>query len=408
MLKQDTLEVCQRKAPPLLRSSGSSLRHNGVVMSAMIFLVALNLRPALTSVGPLLPVFGPELGLGESLQGLLGSLPIFAFAAVSPFVYLLTKRVGMDRSVFITLMLLAIGLIVRSYVGLPGLWAGTVIVGLAIGIGNVLVPTIVKRDFSTRVSKATGLYSACITVAASIASAVAVPMSGWIGWQASLAVWAALAIVIALLWLPRTRSGVEADADQGNATAFPSVWRQPVAWYAAIFMGLQSTGFYFMITWLPTIEVASGTGKEQAGLHLFAYQIVGIGAALAAPLLMRRGNSQTLATVVTSIPMLVALSGILVLPELSLLWVLVAGLGSGGSLAVALSIIGLRGRTDLETTKLSGMAQSFGYLLAALGPLLAGVLTDVTGGWNAALIAMIGVSAVQLLIAAPAGRGRKT
>lgn len=377
------------------------------VVTAMVFLVALNLRPALTSVGPLLPVFAPELGLNESAQGVLGGLPVLAFAAISPFVYLMTRRIGMDRAVFATLMLLATGLLIRSYLGLSGMWAGTVIIGCAIGIGNVLVPTLVKRDYRTRVSKATGVYSACITVAASVASAVAVPMSEWFGWQNALALWAIPVVIVALLWLPRTRVDAGADDDGRLAVRPRSVWRQSVAWYAAIFMGLQSTTFYFMITWLPTIEIASGVGKQQAGMHLFAYQIVGIASALSAPLLMRRQNSQVEATVITSIPMLLGLLGLLLAPQAGLIWAIFAGLGSGGSLAVALSLIGLRGRTNLETTKMSGMVQCFGYLMAALGPMLAGVLADTTGGWTAALVAMVVVCLLQLIVAVPAGRGRR-
>src|SRR5690625_7449406 len=155
------------------------------VLVALVFLVALNLRPALTSVGPLLPRIGEDLGLNEGMLGLLAALPLLAFALISPLVQHPARRFGMERSLLAALLLLAAGTVIRSYTGNAGLWAGTMIVGCAIAVGNVLVPTLVKRDYAGHVSLATGIYSACITVAASIASVVAVPLAGSYGWLRS-------------------------------------------------------------------------------------------------------------------------------------------------------------------------------------------------------------------------------
>src|SRR5699024_8664489 len=158
------------------------------------------------------------------------------------------------------------------------------IVGCAIAVGNVLVPTLVKRDYAGHVSLAPGIYSACITVAASIASVVAVALAGNAGWRGTLPVWAILALVVALLSLPRGRAGKAGESASAAADdPVVSVWQQPSAWVVAAFRGLQSTTVYVMITWLPTIERSTGVAAEQAGLHLFLYQLVGLVGGLAIP-----------------------------------------------------------------------------------------------------------------------------
>ncbi|SES44621.1 hypothetical protein [Lentzea albida] len=183
-----------------------------------------------------------------------------------------------------------------------------------------------------------------------------------------------------MLWLPRAWTGrpaVESTSDENRPSA--SVWRQPAAWLVTAFMGLQSTTFYVMVTWLPTVEMSSGVPAAQAGVHLFVYQIVGVA-------------------------MVVGAAGLLLLPSWSIVWAVVAGLGTGASLVVALTLISLRGRGRQGTTQLSGMAQSLGYLLAALGPVLAGLLAEHTGSWTASLLLVGVLAVVQVVVAAAAGR----
>jgi CP family cyanate transporter-like MFS transporter len=370
--------------------------------AAAIFLVALCLRPAITAVGPLLPQISADAGLGEAAQGLLGALPLLAFALVSPQVHRLSGRVGMERAVLLALLALAAGTVARSYTGTAGLWAGTVVIGCAIAVGNVLVPAIVKRDFASNVSRATGFYTAFITVAASTASAVAVPIADAVDWRLSLAVWALLALVVALAWAPRARPAPAVEESLPGVGA--AVWRQPRAWLITAFMGLQSTCFYVLVTWLPTIEISHGVSQRTAGLHLFLFQGMGILGGLAVPLLLRDPATRALGAVAASLPVVVAMAGLLALPGLAVLWAAVAGLGQGASLVAALTLISFGGRTQSETTRLSGMAQSFGYLLAAAGPVAAGVLAERTGAWEATLVMIIGLGVLQTAAGVAAGR----
>jgi CP family cyanate transporter-like MFS transporter len=372
--------------------------------AATVFLVALCLRPAITAVGPLLPQISADVGLGEAAQGLLGALPLLAFAFVSPQVHRLSGRLGMERAVLLALLVLAAGTVARSYTGTAGLWAGTLVIGCAIAVGNVLVPAIVKRDFAANVSRATGFYTAFITIAASTASAVAVPVADAVDWRLSLALWAVPALVVAAVWAPR--AGPAPVAEVGVPGGGAVVWRQPRAWLITAFMGLQSTCFYVLVTWLPTIEIGHGVSERTAGLHLFLFQGMGILGGLAVPLLLRDPRTRALGAIAASLPVVVAMAGLLAAPGLAVLWAAIAGLGQGASLVAALTLISFGGRTPSETTRLSGMAQSFGYLLAAAGPVAAGVLAERTGAWEATLVMIIGLGVLQTAAGAAAGRER--
>lgn len=384
------------------------MTRRSALLAATVFAVATCLRPAITAVGPVLTRIGEDLGLGESALGLLGALPLLAFAAVSPLVHRLSGRIGVERAILVSLVILAAGILVRSYTGSAGLWIGTIVLGSAIAVGNVLVPVLVRRDYPSNVSRATGVYTACLTLAAGTASAIAVPLSDAVDWRFALAIWAGLALVISLVWLPRVAAAPTARTLPAYRDANPvSVWRQPMAWGLTAFMGLQSTTFYIMVTWLPTIETAAGVEPTVAGVHMFVFQGVGILAGLAIPSLMQHPTDQRAGVVVASAPMVIASAGFVFAPGLMLLWVVIAGLGQGAAFVAALSLVSLRGRNHHETTKLSGMTQSVGYLLAATGPVLTGSLAESTGRWYVSLVVLGALSVLQLAVAAIVGRDRK-
>jgi MFS transporter, CP family, cyanate transporter len=384
-------------------------RRQATLVTATVFLVALSLRPALTAVGPVLPRIGADEQLGEGALGLLGTLPLLAFAAASPVVHRLSRRHGMERAVFVSLLILAASSVVRSYTGQVGLWAGTVLIGASIAVGNVLVPVIIKRDYAGHVSRATGVYTAFITGGAAMASIVAVPIADAVDWRLSLAIWGGLAVLIAAIWLPRTLSPAPLPPPiTSDDAARVSVWRQPMAWLVTGFMGLQSTSFYLLVNWLPTIEISTGISERTTGVHLFLFQVFGLIGGLSIPRLMKHPTSQRAGAVTASIPILVALLGLLLAPGLALVWAIVAGLGQGAALVAALTLISIRGRTHHETTQLSGMAQAVGYLLAAGGPVLAGFLTEHTGSWDTTLIVFAALSLVQITLGVAAGRDTRT
>jgi len=410
---------------------GDPVRTRGRVVLAVVgvLLVAACLRPAITSVGPVLDRVGAANGLGPGAEGLLAALPLLAFAAVSPLTHRLGARLGMDRTVLGALALLIIAILLRSSGGSVLLWIGTLLIGIAIAINNVLVPAVVKRDFASRIAAMTGAYTAIMNTFAAIASGIAVPLAAFDlgrdhgrdlggaagGWRTSLGIWALLAAIGLIFWAVRMRRA--GDVGHGRITStvvstidpsgpHHSIWRSPLAWQVTLTMGLQSTVFYTMVNWLPSIEADAGVAPATAGLHLFLYQAIGILAALIASALMSRTADQRLIASMINIPILIAFAGMLIMPQLLTVWAVLAGLTSGGSITVALALIGLRTRLPADTARLSGMAQGVGYLLAAGGPVAAGWLRGTTGSWTAVIVMLIVVTLVQSAVAFLAGRNR--
>lgn len=385
-----------------------------VVLGLSLLVVAANLRPTLTALGPVLSLVAADTGLGPAALGLLGSVPLLAFAAVSPLVQLLSRRWGPDHTVFAATILMLVATVVRS---LPGptvsLWAGTIALGTGIAVCNVLVPSLVKRDFGREVPLMTGAYTAVLSGSAALASGLALPVAQLTGWRTGIGIWVGVGVLAVLAWLPRLRghrrdepgpADVPVDLPAAARTAGVSMWRSPLAWQVTLFMGTQAIFFYLLITWLPSIEVARGVSPVRAGWDLFLVQILGIAGGLGVSLGMRGRRDHRLVGVVVSLVMIVSVLGLLLLPALGTLWLVLAGLSSGASLVVALSFVAERSRTSTDATRLSGMVQSIGYLLAIVGPIGAGALYEATGTWGSTLVGLACVAAVQLVVSLFAGR----
>ena len=367
---------------------------------AGIAVAAMCMRTPLTAIGPVLERIGADTGLSKTLLGLLSALPLLAFAAVSPLVHGPTRRIGIERTVVWALVVLAAGVALRSGPGLPPLWAGTALVGAGIAVCNVLVPVVVRRDHPARVALMTGVYSAAMGSAAAVASGVSLPLSHLPGgWRWSLGIWAVPAVVAAAVWTRRRAPEVPAapattPRPAPAGTGRGPVWRSAVAWQLTAVMGLQSTSFYVMVAWLPSIATSRGASGTLGGWYLFAFQLVGIASGLVLPAVLHRAGTP-LTGVMVSAPMVAACAGLVAAPGLLPLWVVLAGTSSGASLVYALTRISLTARTSAEATKLSGMAQSLGYLLAAGGPVAAGWLRDRSGSWTPALILVAALATIQ-------------
>lgn len=419
------------------------------LLLAGILLVALNLRPVITAVGPVLPVIGADAGLGSAALGVLAAVPIVAFAVVSPVVHPLARRFGVERTVLVSLVVLALGTLLRSAPGpATNLWIGTALVGATVAVGNVLLPVVVKKDFPLRVPATTAWYVATQSVFAAIASGVAVPLAAVGGWELALGVWAAPVALALAVWAPRLRAAkvrtsapapaahhrtsdrpvsseraapsdrtsavnraasVDTETPGAGGTAparRDSVYRHRLAWLVAAYMGLQSTVFYTLLNWLPSVEQDLGVDPVTAGWHLFAFQAVAIVGNLAVPALMRVGGDQRVATTVVPGLVLVAMVGVWLAPGLLWLWIVLIGLGTGSAFVVALSLVGLRAADPATASQLSAMSQALGYGLAAAGLVLAGVLRDVTGPGATVLLVVAVVAVLQVLVGLRVGRSR--
>lgn len=373
---------------------------------ALLF-VAANLRPALTGVGPLLPQIQQHLALSSTIASLLTSLPLVMFAVAAPLAGF-AGRHGAERLMLGALLALAAGTALRSTGGIGLLLAGTMLLASGIAVANVLVPSLIKQRFPGGVTTATTAYATVMGLAAGLASGVSVPLAGVLpgGWRGAMACWSVLAVAAVLLWLPHLRP-LPHEPEDAPATAKTPLWREPLAWQVTAFMGLQSTLFYTVITWFPALLGEAGFSREGAGWLLTLYQYTGITAGLAVPLLVRRRPDQRRLAVLISLLAVAGMLGLLLAPELAPAWIVLMGMSSGPSLILALTFVALRARNARVAAALSLMAQSLGYLLAASGPIVFGLLRDLTGGWTAALVALVLVGIAQCASGYHAGRLRK-
>ncbi|WP_214110914.1 CynX/NimT family MFS transporter [Acrocarpospora catenulata] len=379
-------------------------RSGAWLLVAGFVLAALNLRPGLAGISPLLGAIMGDLALGAAAAGAITTVMVLCLGLLGPVAPVLAGRFGLDRALLAGLLVLAAGAVLRSSDGLPGLYAGAVLVGTAIAIMNVVMPGLVKHHFPTQVGLFTGIYVSCLVTGAAGFSAAAVPIADVYGWRFAAAAPALLAVLAALVWAPQAfrRSGVPG---QGGPRPYRALLANRVTWYVTAFMGLQSMSFYIMLAWLPTIFRDAGLPADQAGYLLSLTNLAQIAATLTVPVHAGRARSQvphvTAAAVLTAGGYVAVLLAPTTLPWL---WMIILGVGQGASIALALLIITLRAPDPASVTALSAVAQSFGYVLAALGPLLIGLLNQLTGGWTWPLLAGLLVCAVQLAFGVIAGR----
>ncbi|SDT33625.1 MFS transporter, CP family, cyanate transporter [Paenibacillaceae bacterium GAS479] len=375
---------------------------------AGILLIAANMRAAITSVGPLINQISSSYQLSSELSGLLTSMPLLAFAVMSLVAPRISERFGAERSLLYSLVLLIAGMLVRAIPGAPALFVGTALLGLAIAVSNVLLPSIIKRDFPTQIGLLTGSYSVTMSMFAAIASGAAVPLSsmpGW-DWNLSLLVWVLLAVIALVAWLPRSLKAKPVGTLRAPGS-LSSMFRSPLAWRITFFMGLQSMTFYVTIAWLPAILHERGFSAAAGGWMLSLMQLVSLPTSFFLPVWASRMRTQLPLVLASGITSLSAYAGLLWgSTDLSVLWIILLGLSQGATISLALTFFGLRTRNAAEAARLSGMAQSFGYLLAALGPVLLGTLHDSFNSWNPVLVVLLLVSLTVLLLGLGAGRNR--
>jgi MFS transporter, CP family, cyanate transporter len=394
--------------PSATRSSTDRTVRFGLAFIGLL-LIAVNLRVSFVSVGPVLTNISADLGLSSAAAGFLTGLPLIAFAVFSPVAPGFASRLGLDRALWMSLLILASGIVLRSLPMAGLIWAGTALIGLAIAFLNVLVPSLVKRDFPMRVSQVTGIYTATQAAFAAMGAAVVVPVAQTspAGWRLALGIWVGLALIamaVLLPWLRRHTPGA-VNAAKPEAT-YQSPWTSALGWQVTIFMGLQSIAFYVLMAWLPTIEQSRGVPATTAGIHLSVFLLISVFASLAAGGILHRGSDQRLVSFASGAVMVVTFLGLALAPDLILLWVLLGAIGCGSLIVIALSLFSLRTVNYPQAASLSGMAQSVGYGLAAAGPVMFGGLRDLSGGWTVPLLVTAGVMAVLAATGVLAGRDR--
>lgn len=384
-------------------------RPRRLLLIAGMLLVAINLRAALATVGPLVDPIRAATGMSATAFGFLTTLPLIAFGVISPFAPTLTRRVGLGGALVLALLLITTGTAVRPLAGTTLLFIGTGALGVGVALGNVLMPALVKRDFSARSGSMTSLYSSMMGVGATIAAATTVPLARAIGWRDALALWAVPAAVALAFWLPRVRAGRPGRSQAVRAPgAFRALGSSPLAWQVALFMGFQSFTFYVILAWLPDLLQSRGMSAPTAGLLLALSQATGIAGSALVPLFAQRTPGQVRVVAVLGVLELISLIGLL---AANATWTAAAsvaliGFVGGGTFSLALLFLVLRAPDTQMSASLSGMAQSIGYLVAAVGPALIGLVRDTTGSWTVPLLCLFGALAAKVWAGLGAARDR--
>ncbi|EOF6204053.1 CynX/NimT family MFS transporter [Salmonella enterica] len=380
----------------------------GALLIAGILMIATTLRVTFTGAAPLLETIRSDYGLSTAQTGLLTTLPLLAFALVSPLAAGIARRFGMERSLFAAMLLICAGIALRSLPSAALLFAGTAIIGCGIALGNVLLPGLIKRDFSQHVARLTVAYSLTMGAAAALGSALVVPLAlHGFGWRGALLMLMLFPLLAFLIWLPQWRTTRSANLSSSRALHERGIWRSPLAWQVTLFLGLNSLIYYVIIGWLPTILISHGYSEAQAGSLHGLLQLATAAPGLAIPLILHRFNDQRWIAALVSLLCAVGAAGLWFVPGQAIIWTLLFGFGSGATMILGLTFIGLRASSAHQAAALSGMAQSVGYLLAACGPPVMGKLHDASGSWYLPLSGVTVLAIIMAIFGLYAGRDRE-
>lgn len=401
--------MSSRPQPPA--PGRDQLRRPGMLLAVLgVFFVGLNLRPAITSVAFVLPQIRSDLGLGATAAGLLTTVPLLAFVFFSMQVPAWGRRFGVGRMIFIALILLALGFVIRLVPQASVLFVGMAVVGLAIAIGNVLLPAYIKARYPDRAGPLMGAYTVSLYLGPAIAAAGTLPIAQAAGsWRIALLSWAVLLLVAAPLWLPHLRI---ATRPAGPAAGVPAagplkLWTDPLAWAVSIYFAVLSVLFYTVNGWLPTMLQDRGSSGELGSAVMTVVNFAAIPFALIVSVLVARTRSQVWATLSGSAFLGAGFAGIVLAPEEGwVLWAVCFGIGHGTATGVGFSLAMLRTRTAAGTAALGGMSQAVGYSFSAIGPVGAGALRELSGSWDAVIWAILSIVAIQALAGIFAGRNR--
>lgn len=371
----------------------NDLKKRKIFAACLIVMTAVNLRAPITCVGSLINIISGDFGLSPGLAGLITTIPLLAFAAISPVTVLISERLGAGRLMTLSFIVLNAGILMRAYLGRPGIFVGTIIIGAAIAVGNVLLPAVVKSYFPERIASMTSLYTVIMQVASAVSTAVSVPLAVRLGWESALSVWLVTALLLAAVCFfnrDLTISGEEKSNGELHGKK-GYIYRNPMSWWVTLYMGVQSLVFYSFIAWLSPMLQDKGYGQAAAGYILSLYVVMGMLGSVALPFIMKRNRNQKLTGMQLGI-MYTAGIGAVMLSETGLIMtagIMLCGFCSGTCISFAMSLFGLHTSNGYDASRLSAMAQSLGYLLAAAGPVALGKIYGVTGGWNIPMLVLL-------------------
>lgn len=388
-----------------MNSKGANSQTNWLLFFAII-LVSFCLRPSITSVGPLIPEIREDLDLSNSWAGFLTTLPLLAFATFSLFSSAIGRKLGYVRAILLGLVILAVGILIRIQGGVFLLYFGTALTGVGIVICNVLIIPLIKDKLPRKIGLMTSAYTTGLSLFAAIGTGLSIPLALAFGWRGSLLSWLGLVALTIIVWIPQVQKN-KIVAEQAAEPKGNNVWKSKLAWQVSMFMGLQSFIFFTLVTWLPELLIEKGLSPGRAGLVVMLMQIVGLLGTFSAPLVAVRFKEQTKIAMALGVAYFLGFAT-LFLDAIPIVYfgLSLIGFSLGASISMAYMLIGLR-TTGRTTADLSGMSQSTGYYLASIGPLLVGILFDISVNWNLFILIMMGSAILFTFLGSKVGRDLK-
>ena len=389
-----------------------------VLLLAGVLLVALNLRGPLVALAPVVDDLQRDLGVGAGTVGLLTSIPVLCFGLAAPAASLLIARTGVHRAVLVSLAGVLAGTLLRSAGSPTSAIAGTVVLGLAITVGNIVVPVVIGRDFPGATNLVTAAYTAALNVGSALTTALTAPLADALGWRAALAAWGLLVCAAAAVWTAALRrQTARAAAAERAGTAPPPpppgvaigpVWRRPVAWGLTLAFAGQAFTYFGATAWLPTLLAdENDMSRAAAGVSSALFQVLAVVGAFAVPPLVAWWKRPSLVLLAVTVLWAALPIGLLVDPSLWALWCCLAGAAQGGGITVIFIAIVRRSADVTDSRRLSAMVQGGGYVVAGTGPLVLGTVHDATGGWAMPLLVILG-AVVVMAVAGTASAGGRT
>jgi len=357
-----------------------------IILIVSVFATALNLRSVTVALPLYMDTIRTETGINATATGLLTTLPILCWAILSMFVPRIARPLGIDRTIIATLGLLCVGIVIRIAPPVGMLFLGTIVIGIALALANVLLPAAVKRDFPDKLGPMMGVYGVGFSLGGALASAVMKPIQHATGfdWRPTLGLLAVPVAIAIVLMLPRIWIIKPAPTAVGTAPdRLPNLWRDGLAWQISIFMGVQSFVFYGLGTWTPTILVEKGVAESASDAAWTISQLFGVVSSLVVPLVIGRGLNQKVLICVIACLFSTGILGMLLAPTLApAVWLIAINLAGSASMSTVLMFIVQRSPDTQHAAALSGMSQAVGYAIAAVSPSLFGLLHDLSGGWT--------------------------
>lgn len=365
-----------------------------ILVMIAILLLAVNMRSPIIGFGAVAHLVQADLQLSTKVIGMIGTIPMIAFGLSSFIAPKISHKIGLETTLLLASLLLALGIVGRVWrLDFLALLIGTVLLSLAISLGNVLVPAVIKKYFPQKVSFVTGCYSLTLSVTAGISAGIAMTLVNFKNWQFALGIWGIVSVFAMFSWffvkllLKNNATNLlnqpQSITNLANNSPKKSVWKTPMAWHISAFMGIQSLLYYTLASFLPSLLIDKGLTEQQAGNMGMFFQLMAFPSIVLLTQWVGRGGSVRVIAMLASVANLLGVIGFGFLSnELAWLWAISTGFGCGVIFTLCLMLFTLKTSSSEQTAQLSGMAQSVGYGIAIFGPLLTGWLKDLSGGWT--------------------------